>query len=321
MSLNYRASALLFVLFCSRASAQAGVTGDENCRVILPDLYEKEHVKWDGACLDGYAEGQGTLKRFIKREQIGSFEGRMVRGQMSEGYEKVPGGFQYEGHYENGLAEGMGTSANAYGDIYTGMWKAGLKHGTGTISYGIGGEYSGEWVNNKPVGVGTIKYVGGMRIEEHVPFPEQQPVTLPSERFGLKTADSSSDDGEYGPSSILPFDKSYAELTPAQRSIVRRSYRLMHPDDEPPYPEQGSQPMSEVMYKWQALAPVDGRLVFHVLIDASGNPKSVTFIASPSPKLKDLVMLVVARMKFKPALCGGVPCEMKFPFCYAFVTR
>ena len=309
---------MTLLLFAATTSgfARAGVAGEENCRVILADLRETERVEWSGPCADGFAHGNGVLLRFIKKRQIGSFEGILNRGELSEGYEKTPGGNQYEGRYEHGLPDGPGTFANRAGDTYSGNWKAGRRHGKGTLTLAIGGDFSGEWENNHPIGTGTIHYAGGMRTESNVSMPVNSVSAAEDERFFLK-ANESDTATEYS----LPFDKGWSELSQAQQAKMRRAYRLLHPDDEPPYPEHGIGAVTEIMRQWQSLALVDSSLIFHVLVDASGNPKSVTFISSPYPKMNELTMLLVARMKFKPAMCGGVPCEMKYPFCFSFVTE
>jgi len=325
VNLNLLASVLLLSAVGLSPQAYAAIAGEENCRVVIPDMDEREKVKWTGSCADGYADGNGVLLRYLKKVQIGSFEGRMARGVPVEGYEKLPGGAQYEGRYEGGLRDGAGTFASSYGDIYTGTWKAGARQGKGTITFAMGGEYTGEWAANAPVGTGTIKYAGGQRVEEHAPFPARPVAQQAEERFQLKAAGTRAlndfESTKYAPSATLPFDKSYAELTPAQKAIVRRSYALLHPDDEPPYPEHGAKQISEVMHQWQALALVDGSLIFRVLVDSSGHAKSVTFLSSPYPKLNDLIVLLMGRITFKPALCGGVPCEMNYPFCFSFVTE
>jgi hypothetical protein len=71
---------------------------------------------------------RSVLRRFLKREQIGSFEGRMAQGMMAEGYEKLPDGDRYEGQYKDGLRDGKGTWVSDRGNQYVGEWRAG-QHG------------------------------------------------------------------------------------------------------------------------------------------------------------------------------------------------
>lgn len=325
MNLIRRAQAVLLLTACLAAGAHAATAGAENCRVVIPDLDESEAVKWSGPCVDGYADGTGVLAYFLKSKQVGSFEGSLVHGSPVEGYQKLPGGAQYEGHYEHGRADGLGTFVNAEGDTYTGMWKAGKRHGKGTMRYAIGGEYAGEWVDDKPYGLGTIEYVGGVRAKVQAAFPVRPVLQGEAERFKLKT-ERVKQFGQlhavdYGPVGKIPYDKSYAELNVDQLVMVRRPYVLLHPDDEPPFPAHGIEEVTKLMYKWQQAALVDGTLSFRVLVDSSGRAKSVTFLSSPDPKLNELIILIMSRTFFKPAKCAGVACEMYYPFSFKFQTH
>lgn len=49
---------------------------------------------------------------------------------------------------------------------------------------------------------------------------------------------------EKGSNVGMPYDKSYAEMTPAQQRRVREEYPMLHPDDVPPYPAKGIKGMS-----------------------------------------------------------------------------
>lgn len=322
---NHRKTALLLFAICLGSGAHAATAGDENCRVVIPGMDDDDSLKWTGPCVDGYADGNGVLQLFTRKKDVGSFEGRMARGLPVDGYQKLPGGAQYEGHFDQGLRDGPGTFVNAAGDTYTGMWKAGLKHGKGTMRYVMGGEFSGEWADDKPVGIGAIKYAGGQRAEEQAVFPSQPVVPGEAKQFQLK-AERKKKFGEirpvdYGPVGSIPYDKTYEQLSPEQKAAVRRSYPLLHPDDEPPFPAHGIAEVSKLMYRWQQSVLVDGRLVFRVLVDSSGRAKSVTFLETPDPKLNELIILIMSRTPFKPARCAGVACEMFYPFSFAFETR
>jgi hypothetical protein len=113
------------IALLASASSHSATLGTENCRVILPASVQvaDESAEWQGTCADGYAEGNGVLLRSVKKKQIGSFEGRMARGMMAEGYEEAPDGAKYEGQYQDGLRHGKGVAVYKNGVHYDGTWR------------------------------------------------------------------------------------------------------------------------------------------------------------------------------------------------------
>ena len=107
----------LFVAAPIRADAQKQIeimlhwiTDSHGCKVwdSLPSA--NESVSWSGPCVDGYAEGKGTLSWFISGQPYGTYEGELKGG-----------------HYD-----GEGTQIWRTGARYTGKWKADRAHGYGT---------------------------------------------------------------------------------------------------------------------------------------------------------------------------------------------
>ncbi len=305
-------------------SAQAATLGAENCRVILPAKAEvaNETVKWKGPCLNGYAEGDGTLLRFVKQQQIGSFEGRMAEGMMAEGYERTPDGGQYEGQYKNGLRDGKGSAIARDGVRYDGEWRAGLRNGRGVVNYPVGGSYDGPWLDDHPIGgEGKITYAGGLRTvnaSEFVPPPEDDGEV---QQFHLKENTRNSikrfaDDVAYG--TAVPFDKGYAQMTPQQQRQFRRHYPFLHADDVPPYPEKGTAEIMGWLSKAQGNVRAQGEFRAFVDVDASGKAGTMTIYASPSAELTEVIKIVLFNQKFSPARCNGTPCAMRYPFIVKF---
>ena len=70
-------------------------------------------------------------------------------------------GNQYEGNWNKGLRNGVGTYTYANGDIFSGKWESGRKNGKGTINYVNGDKYDGDWNNNKIQGLGVFTYSDG----------------------------------------------------------------------------------------------------------------------------------------------------------------
>lgn len=121
--------------------------------------------------------------------------------------------------------------------------------------------------------------------------------------------------------SALPFDKSYAELTADQQALLKSQYQGLGPTDEPPYPLHGLGPIFKAIAKGQTRLLVEGNLSLQVDIDSQGNPTSIRISKSPDSKMTQYVAAVLMEQKFKPALCGGVPCKMSFPFDMNFALR
>ena len=121
--------------------------------------------------------------------------------------------------------------------------------------------------------------------------------------------------------SVIPFDKSYRELTVDQQRVLRQAYWEMGESDEPPYPVGGLKAIYEPITEGQQQLLVAGTFRADVEIDAQGNPAALTTYRSPNKAVTRFVSNVVLLTKFKPAICGGSPCKMSFPIHIAFATR
>jgi hypothetical protein len=118
---------------------------------------------------------------------------------------------------------------------------------------------------------------------------------------------------------FVPFDKSYAELTPDQQAAVKKPYLALEEGDEPLYPLNGLKPIYDWLKQAQDKARVVGNLRLDVLVGKDGNVLSVTTIGSPTPEIAKFAAIVVGKEKYKPAVCRGTPCDMIFPFNMKFV--
>ncbi len=105
------------------------------------------------------------------------------------------------GGYKNGFREGRGIWLSAKGDSYEGEWKNGWRDDEGVAEYDLGGRIEGSWSRGKPAVTNTV--------------------TLAL-------------------NGTVPFEKTYADMTPQQQQQFRRHYPMLHPDDTPPYPAKGT---------------------------------------------------------------------------------
>jgi TonB-like protein len=119
-------------------------------------------------------------------------------------------------------------------------------------------------------------------------------------------------------SSDIPINRRYGELTPAEQETVKSRYEAMMPLDEPPYPADGLLPLFNAIRKVQDAVLAQGDLTMFVDVDAQGRATSVSVMKSPDPKLTQAVASVLMLTKYKPAVCGGQPCSMGYPFRMKF---
>jgi len=121
--------------------------------------------------------------------------------------------------------------------------------------------------------------------------------------------------------SPMPFDKRYDELTPDQRKLIRSKYINLGEEDEPPYPESGYGDVSRQVSRVQEVLNIQGLLTLTVRVNAAGEGVSVSIYETPDERASQAVAFAAMKVKYKPAKCAGVPCEMDFPYSFNFTLR
>jgi hypothetical protein len=115
--------------------------------------------------------------------------------------------------------------------------------------------------------------------------------------------------------SKIPLSKTYAEFSPKQKADFLALYESMGPEDEPPFPIEGIKPIFNAIKKAQYKINARGELNFAVSVDANGKATKVEdYGSSNKPEMTELAGSILLMTKFKPAVCGGKPCAMQFPF-------
>lgn len=114
----------------------------------------------------------------------------------------------------------------------------------------------------------------------------------------------------------VPYDRAYEQLSPAQRAALRAEYDSVGPNDEPPYPKYGLSDVADAVARMPVREPVEGEVALTVRVDERGNGKSVSIYKTPDRRLSNVVAATLTRIKFKPGLCEGRPCEMDYVFRY-----
>jgi hypothetical protein len=146
--------ALAAALVCSQAAAQEGFIPDQKgCKVSNPSPKPDESVAWSGACVDGYADGDGLLQWYVGGVLSTRYEGTLHAGLLSgRGKLTMPNGATYEGQWQAGKQEGKGIQTMPDGTRYDGEWKNGVPDGHGVMRNAAGESLEGEWKEGAYVG-------------------------------------------------------------------------------------------------------------------------------------------------------------------------
>ena len=135
---------LLILLVTTKLVANAQILNDnwvecnpQGCLVLDPYFSEGVTMKWDGACVNGKANGFGKLTKNKNGE-----------------YEST-----YEGEYKNGIREGKGKFTHIDGSIKTGTFVNGQLVGEGEMTDEYGSKYGGNFINYRFHGLGKLIYI------------------------------------------------------------------------------------------------------------------------------------------------------------------
>lgn len=275
-------------------------------------------VTWSGGCVNGYADGNGELRVMRGKTRVLYYNGDINEGELhGKGTMRRMDGDLYEGSFAHDNPNGFGVAHTRSGK-YEGEWKAGKREGKGKMEFVLGGTYEGEWKDNRFHGLGTARYISGREVTAQ--FVEGVRADLPPFRKSEAKYTMSSDfvTGTHIRqvairNGVVPFTKSYENMSDADRATVRSWYPLLDDNDEPPYPARGTAPLYKAIQEVLQFTPVRGTV--HLLIDvnARGVPTRTKLISSPDAELAKVVAILAEQQQYKPGKCAGKPCAMKFP--------
>ena len=115
--------------------------------------------------------------------------------------------------------------------------------------------------------------------------------------------------------SRIPLNKTYAQLTPAQKEILHAQYENIAPGDEPPFPEKGIKPIFNAISNAQHILQARGELNMTVTVGPDGNAIQVEdFSNVHNAQMREALQNALMLTKYKPAVCNGAPCTMQFKF-------
>lgn len=326
---RFAATAMLCLLpSLAMAAKTPELSGPEDCRVVNTTGKDGVKATWNGACRDGRAEGRGILEWHDRRKKVVlHFDGDVKAGLMhGDGYQRRDDGSQYEGDFAEGRFHGNGTLVDMDGR-YDGQFAGGKRNGRGKMVYAVGGTYDGQWRDDKFNGTGTAVYPSGRSVTtEWVKGVRSDlaaaPLAAPKYKVKSTTSETGSRiRGDVVTHGTVPFEKTYSEMSEVEKRTINAAFPLIDDGDEPPYPLKGTKPIFTMLSEGLAGAgnDVDGVLKMLVEVDAEGRPTKASAFKAPRPDVANFAMSVVLSHKFKPAICAGKPCAMKFPFTMKFV--
>ena len=141
------------------------------CRVSSETRPTGEVPIWEGACVDGVAQGTGRLAWIVRNRPVFIYEGTLERGRMhGDGAYELPNGQRYEGQFADDLPSGTGVYTWPSGSRYEGGFRNGQFHGRGIRTWGgdspfAGDRYDGDFVEGRRTGKGLYLFANGQRYE------------------------------------------------------------------------------------------------------------------------------------------------------------
>lgn len=148
----------LYQLDCQGQSKKDSVwiQTSDGCKVYNPHPVKNETITWSGECVDGYANGEGTLTWFKKGAKNQEYSGQMKRGQPhGRGKYDYLDGEIHEGEYVKGDLEGHGrvierNNKDSITYYFEGEFKDGSPQGYGEeiYFYAAGGDTSSVYKGN-----------------------------------------------------------------------------------------------------------------------------------------------------------------------------
>ena len=116
-----------------------------SCKVWNPNPQGGETVKWSGPCVNGLAQGRGSLQWFKDNRLLEQDEGEWQGGRQTGSGTQVWQGGRYEGQLRDGEPDGHGVWTLPTGR-YEGEFQNGKPNGEGKLS-NANGVFEGIWTN------------------------------------------------------------------------------------------------------------------------------------------------------------------------------
>ena len=125
------------------------VKSAEGCYVYQPKASLSNRVKWDGRCVDDYAEGQGIAEWYNNNQRTRRYQGNFIHGKL-QGKGRIDWDVEvdceceydyYEGELKDSQPFGQGTMHFTNGNQYKGGFVYQGQTTTGIFTWGPGSDY------------------------------------------------------------------------------------------------------------------------------------------------------------------------------------
>lgn len=110
----------------------------------------------------------------------------------------------------------------------------------------------------------------------------------------------------------IPVDKSYEQLTPEQKRLVRSNYGPMGRYDEPPFPLRGLKQLILSAEEGANRARAAGELDIRVVVGPDGKAHSARIYKAPDREMGRALAALMLSEAYKPGRCAGRPCAQEF---------
>jgi hypothetical protein len=137
------------LLSCSAAQGQRGSAGtfvadaNNGCRIWNPHPLGGETVSWSGGCVNGLAQGPGSLQWLKDGRALEKDDGAWDLGRQTGRGTQDWGSGRYEGELANGEPHGQGVMT-LQSARYQGEFRNGKPNGEGTVT-NLEGVFKGKW--------------------------------------------------------------------------------------------------------------------------------------------------------------------------------
>lgn len=152
-------------------------------------LFTNGEFTWDGECVNGYADGTGTI-RWVRTNE--KYVGTVSVGKITgKGTKYISEKIIYDGDWVDGVYSGKGSLFFNKNLIYSGDWINGEKSGMGTSYYENGRVlYQGDFKMNEPNGYGEKNDSSGLCIRKgnftNGQFSDEEEVQRLGEKIGRR---------------------------------------------------------------------------------------------------------------------------------------
>jgi hypothetical protein len=165
-------AALAALLMCDAAMAAEGpgrrlYDRDADCAVFAIAGVAADDAAWDGPCIRGLANGDGTATFFDSEGGSVAISTNWREGAPRDGKGALAwsDGARYQGDLGGGKANGAGVLTDRDGNRFEGFWRDGAMTGHGRIVWRNGDSFEGELVAGKAEGHGVQIWADGHKYD------------------------------------------------------------------------------------------------------------------------------------------------------------